>query len=75
MAALAIGISPVLALPEAIPELVDRAPRCIAGGKGAGSGCEAGNVGAQACSNDNNALVSAIRGIELNYERLGRLTL
>ena len=65
MAVLAIGISPVLALPEAIPELVDRAPACIAGGKQAGSHCEAGNLGKQACSNDNTALVSFIRAIGL----------
>ena len=71
MAALAMGISPALALPGAIPELFDRAPACIAGGKKAGSHCEAGNLGKQACSNDNTALVSPIRSIALNYNGSG----
>ena len=66
MAAFTIGTSSVLALPEAIPELADRAPACIAGGKQAGSHCEAGNLGKQACSNDNTALVSVIYGIYMN---------
>lgn len=67
MTVLAVGITPVLALPGAIPELFDRAPQCIAGGKQAGSHCEAGNLGAQACSNDNTAKVSATtRGIDPN---------
>lgn len=62
LAALGIGMSPVLALPEAVPELVDGAQlaeraQCIAGGKQAGSHCEAGNLGATACSNDNTALM------------------
>lgn len=54
--ALTIGISPTLALPEA--QLGERAAACIAGGKKAGSHCEAGNLGKLACSNDNTALVS-----------------
>lgn len=53
--ALSIGISPAIALPEA--QLGERAA-CIAGGKKAGSHCEAGNLGKLACSNDNTALVS-----------------
>ena len=32
VAALAVGIAPVLALPNAIPELVDRARMCLPGG-------------------------------------------
>ena len=62
IATLAIGISPVLALPD--PALADRGVLvergCIAGGKQAGSHCEAGNLGDLACSNDNTALVSVI---------------
>ena len=72
IAALGIGISPVLALPEANPALVDRAQlderaQCIAGGKQAGSHCEAGNLGALACSNDNTALVSVMRRLDQDH--------
>ena len=55
MAAFAIGISPVMALPEPVPELFERAA-CL-GAKKAGSHCEAGNVGKLACSNDHSAAV------------------
>lgn len=79
IAALGIGISPVLALPEPIPALVDHAQlaeraQCIAGGKRAGSHCEAGNLGALACSNDNTALVSFLRRLDQDPARCGRLT-
>lgn len=57
VAALTIGISPALSLPEA--QLGERAAACISGGKTAGSHCEAGNLGKLACSNDNTALVSS----------------
>lgn len=58
IAMLAASISPTLALPEAIPELlVDRA-QCIGGHHLVGSGCPPGQKGKTSCSANDRAVVS-----------------